>query len=171
MDIRGFYLFVCQEPAENRPGYYRMTALALCDGNLLNQDFKLYLEITGLREKQTGLGTYGEGSNRNRPMVLFTNPLGSDLFDRQVTLVSMEGYLDSHHQELNQVGVIKRTIAGKKSRRTFYCYRVEDNDRSEKFSVLDPFRKPRSSSKTSQRGRFKVDALKFTESGQLLLGL
>ena len=36
----------------------------------LNQDFDLYLAIVGAREKQIGLGTYGDGVNRQRPMPL-----------------------------------------------------------------------------------------------------
>jgi hypothetical protein len=33
-----------------------LTALCLVDGNVLNEDFDLYLSITGEREKRIGLG-------------------------------------------------------------------------------------------------------------------
>ena len=43
--------------------------------------------LAGERTKEIGLGTYGDGANRNRPMVIFANPLGSDVLDRKITLV------------------------------------------------------------------------------------
>ena len=88
LDIRGFYLFVCQEPVEN--GNHILTALALCDGNILNEDFELYLSIVGPREKEVGLGTYGDGVNRNRPMFVFSNPLGAEQLDHSCTLVTKD---------------------------------------------------------------------------------
>ena len=83
VDIRGFYLFVCLEP--NQSSEFICTALALVDGNVLNEDFDLYLNITGEREKQIGLGTYGDGADRNRPMLIFANPLGVGEMDHAAT--------------------------------------------------------------------------------------
>jgi hypothetical protein len=59
LDIRGFYLFVCQEQEPGAENTYKLSALALCDGNVLNEDFDLYLSAVGQREKEIGLGTYG----------------------------------------------------------------------------------------------------------------
>lgn len=56
VDIRGFYLFVCLEPAPEGDRNVMLTALCLVDGNVLNEDFDLYLSITGEREKRIGLG-------------------------------------------------------------------------------------------------------------------
>ena len=86
LDIRGFYLFVAQEAvADNQ---YVITALALCDGNILNEDFDLYLAGVGQRQKKIDLGTYGNGVDRQRPMFIFANPLGAQELERQATLVS-----------------------------------------------------------------------------------
>lgn len=49
LDIRGFYLFVCQEQEPGAKNTYKLSALALCDGNVLNEDFDLYLSVTGSR--------------------------------------------------------------------------------------------------------------------------
>ena len=53
-----------------------ITAFALVDGNLLNEDFDLYLGVTGERTKRIGLGTFADGADRARPMLIFGNPLG-----------------------------------------------------------------------------------------------
>jgi len=86
LDISGFYLFVIQENVSDKE--YIISALALCDGNTLNEDFDLYLKITSQREKEIGLGTYGDGANRNRPMLIFSNPLGASELDRSATLIN-----------------------------------------------------------------------------------
>jgi hypothetical protein len=83
LDTRCFYLFICQETDLDRKGYFRLTALVLCDGNVLNQDYDFYLSIVGERTKQIGLGTYKDGFNRQRPMLVFANPLGAKEMDRQ----------------------------------------------------------------------------------------
>ena len=66
LDIKGCYLFVCQEPAADIPRTYRLTALVLCDGDLLNEDFDYYISIVGRRSKEIGLGTYGDGAKGSR---------------------------------------------------------------------------------------------------------
>jgi hypothetical protein len=82
VDIRGFYLFVCLENG-SAEGHYRLSALALCDGDVLNADFKYYIDITGERSKDIGVGTFGDGANRNRPMVIFANPLGANCLEHR----------------------------------------------------------------------------------------
>ena len=54
LDIKGFYLFVCQEPVAGEQKTYCLTALAFCDGNLLNDDFDYYVSIVGQRSKKIG---------------------------------------------------------------------------------------------------------------------
>jgi len=82
VDVRGFYLFVCTENAPDNIRELVLTAMCLVDGNVINEDFDLYLSITGEREKELGLGSYGDGANRNRPMLIFSNPLGIRELDR-----------------------------------------------------------------------------------------
>ncbi|HUT33056.1 MAG TPA: hypothetical protein VNE39_06230 [Planctomycetota bacterium] len=158
LDIRGFYLFVCQEADAEKPGQFRLTALALCDGNLLNTDFDYYLSIVGQRTKQVGLGTYGNGANRVRPMLIFANPLGAAQLDRNVTLVHSRSDLETQVPGLACVGVLRRsTLGGGTS--LFHCYRMNDDvaPGHSSFDVTNPFPTPERVEATQPRGRFRVD--------------
>jgi hypothetical protein len=62
VDIRAFYLFVCSGRAPSDAAGVVLTSLCLVDGNVLNEDFDLYLSATGEREKRIGLGTYRDGA-------------------------------------------------------------------------------------------------------------
>ena len=154
LDIRAFYLFVCQE---NKGGKVFLSALALVDGNILNDDFDLYLRITSQREKEVGLGTYGDGANRNRPMLIFANPLGAPELDKATTLVSKEGAGDPDAR-LGLVYRIKRQTATGEWR-DFAAYRkIEDipGDWMVK-ELIDPFPQPASRINTTQaRGKFRL---------------
>ena len=154
-DIRAFYLFVCQEKRDD--GSFVLTALTLCDGNLLNADFNLYLEITGLRMKGLGLGTYGDGVNRNRPMLIFANPLGAPQFDHHSTWIAgvPPNKVDACFAEVYEVG---RTEA-EGGERLFYAYRIREDVPVgwEPQRLLDPFPKPiRRVEATQARGRFRL---------------
>lgn len=158
LDIRGFYLFVCQEPVRDQGGRYQLSALVLCDGNLLNEDFNYYLSIVGERVKEIGLGTYGNGANRTRPMLIFSNPLSTLQFDHSVTLVHPRDDLEREISQLKQVGIIKRTMQ-QGGTRVFYCYRLVDDvpEGYSKFELLDPFPLPARTEKTQPRGRFRLN--------------
>jgi len=164
LDIRGFYLFVCQEPSEDKKRQYNLSALALCDGNVLNADFGYYLSIIGSREKEIGIGTYGNGMNRVRPMLIFANPLGAAELDHNVTLVHSNGDLASQFPELQHAGVIRRSVKDGPSR-MFHCYRQCEDIPSdhEAFDVTDPFPTPtQRTTATQARGQFRLD-LQFPE--------
>jgi hypothetical protein len=155
LDIRGFYLFVCQE--RNLEGHAFLSALALVDGNVLNDDFDLYLRITSQREKEVGLGTYGDGANRNRPMLIFANPLGASQLDRASSLVSGNAATGSD-QRIGLVYRIKRqTLAN--TWHEFSAYR-QASDIPANWTVeelIDPFPQPASRiSATQARGRFRL---------------
>jgi hypothetical protein len=156
LDIKGFYLFVCEE--ETSPGHYRLTALALCDGDLLNADFDLYLSIVGPRTKKTGLGTYKDGADRTRPMLIFANPLGAPTLDRQVTLIHAREDLDREVPRLRGVGIVGRSVAGE-SARAFHCYRLKEDvaGAHKVFDLTDPFPTPARTDRTQGRGRFEID--------------
>ncbi|MYD92202.1 MAG: hypothetical protein F4Y02_00620 [Chloroflexi bacterium] len=164
LDIRGYYLFACQEPVPDREQTYRLTASVFCDGNLLNEDFDFYLSITGPRTKAIDLGTYGDGANRVRPMVIFSNPLGTPLLDHQSTLIHARSNLEAEHPALVRVGRIDRTVPPKAvgatpEIRTFYCYRDRRDvkDGFSPFSERDPFPHPENRrEQTAPRGRFQV---------------
>jgi hypothetical protein len=158
LDIRGFYLFICQAPVGDQGGRYQLSALVLCDGNLLNEDFNYYLSIVGERVKEIGLGTYGNGANRTRPMLIFSNPLSTAELDHHVTLIHSRDDLDKEIPKLRQVGVIRRTMQ-QGGTRVFYCYRITDDvpEDHNQFELLDPFPLPARTEKTQPRGRFRLN--------------
>jgi len=160
LDIRGFYLFVCQEPVPGEPGTFRLSALCLCDGNLLNADFDYYLSIVGQRTKEIGLGTYGDGANRSRPMLIFSNPLGAALFDKRVTLIHPSTQLQSLESSLALAHIVERTeVSG--NVRTFYayCHRTDAKIGEPIETLRDPFPTPQREVQTQRRGQFRLDLL------------
>lgn len=165
LDVRGFYLFVCQEDVTGRQGTYKITGLVLCDGNMLNEDFAYYLSVVGQRSKEIGLGTFADGANRVRPMLIFANPLGAQFLDHHSTLIHPRVDLQTEHPGLARVGSIERAVAGDRDRgtRVFHCYRDRSSLSGEHtqhvvpFRHTDPFPTPRRSRTTVPRGRFILD--------------
>ena len=156
IDIRGYYLFACLEK-DDLAQKYQVTALVLCDGNLLNQDFDLYLRAIGRREKEIGLGTYGNGANRNRPMFIFSNPLGVQELDYSVSLIHANSNLEHYYPNLKLVYKITRTAKSGETF-TFYCYRIKTDvpKNWEVKELKDPFPIPARARKTQSRGRFRL---------------
>lgn len=151
---KGYYLFACLEQQEEA---FAVTAMCLCDGSILNDDFEFYKEITGAREKGINLGTYGDGANRNRPMLIFSNPLGACFLDRKISLISG---IDLSKTRGN-IGLAWR-LHRKDTQgndHMFYAY-LDTRDISCTHSVSDvyePFPIPqRRSIETQGRGRFKL---------------
>ena len=181
LDIKGCYLFVCQEPVTEASRTYRLTAFALCDGDLLNEDFGYYISIVGRRSKEIGLGTYGDGANRVRPMLIFSNPLGAPFLDRQSTLIHARSDLEGEYPALRWIGVIERSVKtdggssdtptvhdfierdssdeDRTETRVFHCYRDRRDVAADEapFHERDPFPTPRRSRETALRGRFVID--------------
>ncbi len=158
LNIRCFYLFICQEPDVHRKGYFKLTALVLCDGNVLNQDFDFYLSIVGERTKQIGIGTYKDGFNRQRPMLVFANPLGAKEMDRQITLIHPDKNLNERYKNLSLSNILRRSISKDKSNE-FYGYRF-DKDIPKDWEIptlIDPFPVPKRETKTQPRGKFRLD--------------
>lgn len=152
IDIRGFYLFVCLEIRKNA---YFISALSLCDGDLLNEDFNLYLKIVGKREKEINLGTYGDGANRNRPMLIFSNPLGAEQLDRISTLITKTN-LTKIDSRLGLVYQIKRKGSDGKQRIFFVHQKTEDVDNGVQ-EIVEPFPQPKTRVTTTQRrGLFRI---------------
>jgi hypothetical protein len=154
--IRGFYLFVCLEAAAATDKRV-LTALVLVDGDLLNDDFALYQSIVGARTKRINLGTYGDGADRVRPMLIFGNPLGvADLVARP-TLVHPSADLARQEPRLRLVHELTRTkLAGGEAR--FYCYRLAGDVAAGHVATVlkDPFPVPKRGEKTQGRGRFRL---------------
>jgi hypothetical protein len=150
VDVRGFYLFVCLErPADRR---FRLTAMCLCDGNALNQDFAYYLDITGIRKKSIGLGTYADGADRRRPMLIFANPLGAPELDTRATLIHPSSALEQEGRGLKLVYTLSR-VAGPQTHQ-FFCYRLPKDVPSDHTSKTIGFLAPKRNVATQQRSRF-----------------
>jgi hypothetical protein len=152
LDITGFYLFVAQEPTPD--DQYVITALVLCDGDLLNEDFDLYLASVSQREKKIGLGTYGDGVDRQRPMFIFANPLGSGELDRHATVVMAQ----PTNERIRLVYELIRTSTATAARR-FYAYRSASDVPQgwEVRTLTDPFPQPNTRvEQTQPRGKFRL---------------
>lgn len=159
VDIRGFYLFVCLEVGSDEDRQF-VSAIALCDGNALNRDFDFYLSIIGQRNKQINLGTYGDGANRTRPMLIFSNPLGIPALDLSVTLIHSNCNLEERDSRIRLTHLLRRTRQAEGTD-DFFCYRMK-TDVSESFrltKLVDPFPVPTRTVRTQQRGRFIIPAL------------
>ena len=153
--IKGFYLFACLETTAD--GRFFVSAMTLCDGSILNDDFDLYNQITGSREKGINLGTYGDGANRNRPMLIFSNPLGADILDHKITLISGLDLSD----ELCNIKLAWKFLRKDTSDidHLFYTY-MDSRDLADDHTVStvrDPFPTPRNRvSETQGRGKFRL---------------
>jgi hypothetical protein len=157
LDIRSFYLFVCLERAPDQPEAVVLTALCLVDGNSLNEDFELYLSITGEREKRIGLGSYGDGADRARPMLIFANPLGVREFDRLPILIHPSDAVPRTARDLQLTYLLRRSVSDS-TVRSFYCYRWHSDvpDGWAVAELSDPFPTPEREARTRPRGRFRL---------------
>ena len=154
MYIRAFYLFICLEPASSGWSSMIVSALALVDGNALNEDFGLYLDITGEREKRIGLGTYADGADRTRPMLIFGNPLGISEFDHAATLVHSDHAQSDSSDDLAKAYVLRRSTK-EGGHREFSCYRsAADFEGRAVATLVDPFPTPTRETRTRPRSRF-----------------
>jgi hypothetical protein len=155
LDIRGFYLFVAQEKLAKQDNYI-LSALALCDGNILNEDFDFYLSITGQRSKDIGLGTYGDGLNRMRPMLVFANPLGASALDHAATLVNQPEVSVDHRLRL--VYRIRRKVDPTRHQEFFAYRKASDVRPNWQVEMLDdPFPQPKRRVEVTQsRGKFTL---------------
>jgi hypothetical protein len=154
VDLPGYYLFAVLEPSGNQQS---VTAAALVTGGVLNEDFDLYLRIVGIRTKTIDLGSFGDGVDRNRPMMIFANPLGFGELDHAATLVHERHDLETEYPDLRYVGQIHRTH-GDGSVSTYHCYRVSQDAGSDliPFDATDPFPTPARRAATSRRGTFHL---------------
>ncbi len=135
----------------------QITALALVDGNALNEDFDFYLSIVGERQKRINLGSYGDGADRVRPMLIFPNPLGAEQLGRGISLLHPKEDLDRKINDLRLVYDIERTITLGEIRH-FYCYQYFSDVPADwnVCTIRDPFPTPKRNIKTQSRGFFRL---------------
>jgi hypothetical protein len=160
--IRCFYIFTCVETSKPGGTDQLISALALADGNLLNRDYDLYIRTVGERQKRIELGSYGNGADRTRPMLIFGNPLGIPELDGKVTLVHPVSGLDKQDSALGLAYTIERSLADNGTT-VHYCYRLAADmpDNWQVGHLKDPFRTPIREQRTRPRGKF---VLPFTLS-------
>ncbi|MER5870815.1 hypothetical protein [Streptomyces sp. NPDC002044] len=158
--IPSYYLFVTLAKGTAEGTVY-VHSLVLVAGGALNKDVQLYERITGTRKKQIGLGTYGDGADRQRPMLLFSNPLGWDWLSRSATLISERGDLSSEHP-LTHVREMTRSVSDGVGE-LFHCYRPSKLSPEREQPATDPFPQPANrKEETAQRGRFEIDLSTLT---------
>ncbi|MEU3030359.1 hypothetical protein ACPCBC_24540 [Streptomyces incarnatus] len=158
--IPGFYLFVALQGNEEG-GMVQVHSMALVAGAALNKDVDLYDRITGTRTKQIGLGTYGDGANRVRPMLLFSNPLGWEWMLGAATLISERNDL-ADDPSLAHVRDMTRTVSPGVPE-IFHCYRLSKLSPPVEETAHNPFPQPlKRKEETAQRGRFEIDLRTLT---------
>lgn len=155
LEIPGFYLFAC---LEGRGSNCRVTALVLCDGGALDESTREYRRAVGQREKRIGIGSYGDGLDRERPMFVFPNPLGWRVLDHEATLIHRRADLES--RSLAHAGRIHRHhLRTPRKRSTYHVYRVRRDlaPGFEPLNEVNPFPAPaRRTKETQPRGRFTI---------------
>jgi hypothetical protein len=123
LDIPGYYIFVLLDHRIQSRSRNILTFI-LSDGDLLNDDFDLYLASKTLNESTYDHGPYGEGSVRGRMMYVYPNPLDSKItaLSGEVSLIHESGNL---HQILPELRLLYRVSRQKKdgTRREFSVYR------------------------------------------------
>lgn len=158
--IPSYYLFVTLAEGTGAGTLY-VHSLVLVAGAALNKDVALYERITGTRKKQIGLGTYGDGADRQRPMMVFSNPLGWEWLTGSATLISERGDLSDEHP-LTHVREMTRSVSDG-GREVFHCYRLAKLSPRREEPAEDPFPQPaKRKEETAQRGRFAIDLRTLT---------
>jgi hypothetical protein len=160
LEIPNYYLFVCLE--HEKDNEYIATAVVMCTGDLINANRDLYwATITGSRSRHVGIGSYGDGMDRQRPMFVFANPLAATELDRHVTLILNENdCLGQEWPEIAAVHTINRSLTSKDTdmvnQRRFRAYRAITDLEEDPlpFVLQDPFPMPRHRQPERARGSF-----------------
>jgi hypothetical protein len=151
--IPAYYLFVTLDILGE--GVYQTSTLALVSGAALNRDVELYKRITGVRQKSIGLGSYGDGADRQRPMLIFANPLGWLWLTGAATLISEKDNLESEQPIIRTRQLIRSVPNG--ADEIFHCYRLRHLANGIEPPARDPFPTPkRRTTETVARGRFVI---------------
>lgn len=152
--IAAFYLYIILRPAPGNQSV--VSSLALVSGAVLNEDVELYERITGIRQKVIGLGSYGDGVDRQRPMLLFANPLGWPWLVGHATLLHSAQGIESEQDVVMRRRMYRTTREG--ASREFFCYRMAGEiPEAPEPDVTEPFPTPKNrKTETTQRGRFKI---------------
>lgn len=123
LDIPGYYIFVLLDHRiQNRSR--NILTFILSGGDLLNDDFDLYLTSKTLNESTYDHGPYGEGSVRGRMMYVYPNPLDSKInqLAGEVSLIHEAGDL---HRIFPELRLLYRALRRKRdgTTREFFIYR------------------------------------------------
>ena len=102
-------------------------------------------------------GTYRDGVDRARPMLIFANPLGVPAFDRSPVMVHSNSDLSGKTPALRLVHRLRRSVLGGRAR-DFFCYRWRSDVPADwnVTDLVDPFPTPLREKRTRPRGRFRL---------------
>ena len=140
--IPAYYLFV--QLLEIEKNKFEILSMMIVDGDFINSDFNLYLEAVNERIKETDLGSYGDGLNKNRPMYMFPNPLGLQGIHFERTTLLSKNYYKS--EDFNNCLGLVATI--NKNGNNFFAYQA--------VRKLSTSSNKISSKKTKPRNKFKL---------------
>ncbi len=131
----------------------------MCAGSVLDASDHEYLQATGERTKRIGLGSYGDGMDRVRPMYVYPNPLSAPGFSTEATLIAERHDLTNEYAQLTRLGRIDRTLARVEETLVFSYYGLASAERMPSSSdLVDPFQRvEKRVETTSTRGRFRLD--------------
>lgn len=150
------YTFAILDARAERP---QVSGLVMCVGSVLDASDEEYLRAIGSRTKLIGLGSYGDGMDRVRPMFVYPNPLSASDFAECATLVSERSDLDTEYPQLAALGTLRRTLRddGGQVEFTYYTMAADAATRAGG-DLLDPFRAVANRSEsTAARGRFVLE--------------
>ena len=104
-----------------------------------------------------GMGTYGDGADRARPMLIFANPLGVPEFYRTPVMIHPDADLSRTTPATRLVHRLRRSVPGGRARDFFCCrWRSDVPAGWTVTDLMDPFPTPLRDERTRRRGRFKL---------------
>jgi hypothetical protein len=146
---------------DTRADDLQVRGLVMCVGSVLDASEGEYLRAAQTRKKRIGLGSYGDGMDRVRPMFVYPNPLSASDFSSSATLISDRADLVEEYPQLARLGTLERTLHGVDAAGsvefTYYYSVAAEADARRGGDLVDPFRAVADRfESTAARGRFEV---------------
>lgn len=143
--VEACYLFgILSE--QNEDGERRLEGVTIVPGGLLNANATLYMQATGTRTKEIGLGTHKDIANRNRPMFVGPNPLSCEKLQSIFSFFHTRSDLSDDFPHWKNIGYMVRGSD------TYYCYSSTSQEDLGELKI----RPQKSKTSTSKRGFVEV---------------
>ena len=143
--VEACYLFgILSE--KNTDGERRLEGVTIVPGELLNANANLYMQVTGSRTKEIGLGTHKDIANRNRPMFVGPNPLSCEKLQSIFSFFHTRSDLSDDFPHWKKIGTMVRNSD------TYYCYSSTSQEDIGELKI----KLQKSSPSTSKRGFVEV---------------